>query len=281
MVFSDTNFELVQSSQLRQLAMLFVRSRPGKPMRMVPSESQSENFFAVFDTNYPGKKCIGTIEYYRGDFIIWSRHIKNKKYRENSSDYQRKRTNNIHKALDIMLEYITPYKPTEFLKDAGSECWNNLRQWRDTLSRDTRALFSIPDSVMYQEIKRLMNMGVEFSSQEFRDVANRGVAAYEELARRRNANYKLYYIVFNVRGEATYFESETMPGNTFHMSANASGLAEHTYTVPSEEFLPENIIGEYSLLKMMPVEQVIDGVGKRLSEYEYVIFKSIDNTNTN
>jgi hypothetical protein len=65
------------------------------------------------------------------------------------------------------------------------------------------------------------------------------------------------------------------------MSTNASGLAEHTYTVPSEEFLPENIIGEYSLLKMMPVEQVIDGVGKRLSEYEYVIFKSIDNTNTN
>jgi len=32
---------------------------------------------------------------------------------------------------------------------------------------------------------------------------------------------------------------------------------------------------------MMPVEQTIEGVGKRLSEYEYVIFKSVDSTNTN
>jgi hypothetical protein len=259
-------------SKLRQLAVAFYRSQPGKPLIFEVSE-RFDNHFNVYDGNYPQvKKKIGSVTLGGSTFSLSSRLITNKKYNESSSNYNTRETTNFDRALSIMIDTFKPWSPMEFLDGRRYAVADVLTKWRDKFKHKAYATFSPDHQVIYEEVKALHAMGVQFKTPEFRAMVD-ALEMGNDNVERRNANMILFYMVVDAKGHIDYaWSNDIHQGNT-PFDALDKGRKTH---VTSDEFLPEYLKSEYAMLKMMNPSEEIDGVGKRLSDFEYVIYKRVD-----
>ncbi len=259
-------------SKLRQLAVAFYRSQPGKPL-IFEVNDRFDHHFSIYDGNYPQvTKKIGSVCLSGSTFAITSRHIANKKYNESSSNYNTRETTNFDRALGIMIDTIKPWTPMEFLDGRRYAVTDVLGKWRDKNKHKTFAAFSPDYTIVYEEVKALRAMGVQFQTPQFRDMVN-ALEMGEDHMQRKSARMILFYVVVDAKERITFAWTSEIRQGTAPFDALDTNKKRH---VMSEEFLPDYLRSDYAMLKIMNPGEELDGVGKRISGFEYVIYKRVD-----
>lgn len=116
---------------------------------------------------------------------LYSRLITNQKYSRQNVNFHMHYTSDPKKMLGFMRQFALPYTAPELIKEMDIPDDDHER-WIDVPRSEFREISSkVRDSVLAKEIMYLQSIGVEFQSNEFREIAARGIELHQEAARRK------------------------------------------------------------------------------------------------
>ena len=202
-------------------------------------------------------------------FIVSSRLIQNEKYKKHSSDYYTKTSKNITKVIKTLLESVRPYTYTEIYRFHEKRMRDVVGSWRSEHYRTVNSTFGPFGSrtIVYEEVKYLRGLGVQFKTKEFQEMASTGVEAYEEYMRREKQPLTKYHVFLEPNRVSVTACEEGEHG--------FDKVPKHLYVCDSIDKLGDDVLAEVSLLKMLDVGKDIIGIGARVSERDYLVIKPL------
>jgi hypothetical protein len=216
------------------------------------------------DPAAPEMKPVGTIAWMDDKYRIITRSLLNNRFKE----LERKcsvETADPKRALKEMLKHFSPYTMHElgaFHLQNGKE---TIDRWRSESSLDVSSSLRVPNSIMVQEMKNLMAQGVTFATTEFQKIAERTVAAYDEMARRAKVKVVMHMVKF-------------MPDDsikTLAYAENGAGVPEVNW-YPTFAQMPERLQQGVGMLRMLQDGARIDGFGMRVSGTTFWVLERDD-----
>jgi hypothetical protein len=211
-------------------------------------------------------KPVGTIAWMEGKYRIITRNLLNNRFKDTERKYSVD-TADPKRALKEMLKHFSPYTMHElgaFHLQAGKKTIDN---WRSESSLDVSSSLRVPNSIIVQEMKNLMAQGVQFATAEFQAIADRTVAAYDEMARRAKVKVVMHMVKF-------------MPDNSIKTLAygeNGAGTPEINKYLSFEQ-MPERLQQGVGMLRMLQDNARIDGFGTRVSDTTFWVLERDDET---
>ena len=200
-------------------------------------------------------ELVGVVEYTYGkrsdhEYKITSRKIQNDRFGQWGNEHSSQRTKDLKKAVKITMDNLQPFEWHEISAKGRRDAERAHERWA---SDDNKAVypFKVSHEVMYEEIKHLMSMGVQFKTEEFKKAAA-GIEAYEEMLRK--ASIKPKFDTVMVRPDKTIF----IP--------NGRALQ---YEISDFDTLPENTRNSIALLKLVGKDSLLPEVGYRAGENTY------------
>jgi hypothetical protein len=157
------------------------------------------------------------------------------------------------KALKIAMDHIDPFQWHEISNKGRRNAERAHEQWTNA---DNKAVypFRINAEPMYEEIKYLVGMGVQFKTEEFKKAAA-GIEAYEEMIRKISIKPKFDTVI--VRPDKTIFIPD--------------GRALNPQEFNDTDSLPEQARNGIALLKLVEKDKLLPEVGYRGGENTYFI----------
>ena len=237
---------------------------------------------AIFiDPRFPNRtdprERVGAIDFVDEDnktFKVESRLIKNDKYRKGSTDYHTKTSSNASKVVKILVDYVKPYFHDEMFDFNESTNRDLIGDWRGEHYSTGGVGWTMYANDLYEEIKHLRSMGVQFKTENFRTLSA-NLEQYEEHKSRARANVDVYH-VFISDGRVAVTKK----------TINEYGHVDEKFAVPtmydSIESLPEDLLANVSMLKILGGEprKIMRGIGYRVSDNEFYVMKPLaSNTN--
>jgi hypothetical protein len=118
---------------------------------------------------------------------LYSRLIENAKYNDTSDGYRTRETADPKKMFNFIRQYVVPFKPDELMDKMGAPTYER-EQWVEQPGQEFYNLANkVRGDVLAKEIMYLQSMGVQFQSEEFRQVATKGIELHLEAMRRKDA----------------------------------------------------------------------------------------------
>ena len=205
------------------------------------------------------------------EWTVRSRTITNNKYRRGHPDYTQKTTKEIAKALKIAATSITPFAYYEVMLRSDKLAIDAIKAWRQEGDKYSMMFNGISAKNLYQEVKRLKDMGVAFITPDFQKIADEGIDLYE-LAQNRRKKVVLKHHVMFIDHNRVAVTAQEVSANDFNDKHHDSKVYE------SFEQLPEEIATNVAMLKMLNDGNRISGVGVRVSANEYYVFVPLDSS---
>ncbi len=233
---------------------------------------------AIFiDPRFPkrndSKNGVGYVSIYMdNDEIIYkvrSRLIQNEKFRRGSADYYTKTSKNVDKVIKTMVDSLKPFTPNEIFEFNNGLIGDMLGSWRSELYRTGREAWSRVDAdQIFEEVEHLRNIGVQFKTDVFRNLASQVEARYEH--KRRSLQHVDVYHVFVTENRVM------MTVKTANYLDQHKGTPKEMRIFNSIEELPEELLANVSLLKILGGDsKMIAGVGCRVSDREFLVMKPL------
>jgi hypothetical protein len=234
------------------------------------SNADTDDFVDLFsrirflDPAAPEMKPVGTIAWMEGKYRIITRNLLNNRFKDTERKYSVD-TADPKRALKEMLKHFSPYTMHELGAYHIPHSRRAVDNWRYEASQETSSALRVPNSIMVQEMKNLMAQGVQFATAEFQAIANRTVAAYDEMARRAKVKVIMHMVKF-------------MPDNSIKTLAYAENGADtpEINKYLSFEQMPERLQQGVGMLRMLQDNTRIDGFGTRVSDTTFWVLERDD-----
>ena len=228
----------------------------------VQSTSREEFWQLRFhDTRFAGDESVdmvGVVEWTYGsrsdkEYKITSRKVQNDRYGHWGNEHSSRRTKDVKKAVKIAIEALQPFEWHELSARGRRDAERAHERWAQ---EDNKALhpFRIGHEDMYEEIKHLVGMGIEFKTEQFKKAAA-GMANYEEMMRKANIKPKFDTVMFK-------------NDKVIHIP---DGRALEPKELSDVEALPEGTRNGIALLKLVGINALLPEVGYRGGENTYFI----------
>jgi hypothetical protein len=200
----------------------------------------------------------GVVEWVYGsrndkEYKITSRKIQNDRFGHWGNEHSSRRTKDMKKALKIAMDTIDPFQWHEITNKARRNAERAHEQWTNA-GNNAVYPFRINSDPMYEEIKYLVGMGVQFKTEEFKKAAA-GIEAYEEM--RRKASIKPKFDTIIVRPDKAILIPD--------------GRALNPQEFNDADLLPEQARNGIALLKLVEKDTLLPEVGYRGGENTYFI----------
>ncbi len=203
-------------------------------------------------------------------FVIRSRLIENEKYRRGSYDYSSKSSSNKTKVVKTMVDTIVPFRYTEIFDFQHSRTRDLVGSWRGELYNTGSAGWTVYAPDVFEEVKHLRNLGVQFKTEKFRNLA-KYVEDFAEHQTRISQPVEIFHVFVN--GPRVAVTSKTMGIHGTYNEAKATVMYD------SLEALPEGLLADVSMLKILggDAKQFLPGIGYRVSDDEFFVMKPLAN----
>lgn len=239
-------------------------------------QSKPEYRTAIFiDPRFPKRverrERVGYVKMSESDLMeIGSRLIKNDKYRRHSIEYNTKASKIESKVVKMMVDFLKPFSFSEIFEFNSDRTEGLIKGWRSELYKAGESIWHVNSNDLYEEVKHLRDLGVQFKTDEFRKLAE-AVETRDAYKVREKQSLEIYHVyVMDGRVAVT---SKKLDKYEIH---------NHKPTVmyDSIETLPEDLLADVSMLKILGGESPIPGVGYRVSDNEFYVMKPLaSNTN--
>ena len=203
---------------------------------------------------------------------VYSRKIQNDKYGSHRSQFNMIMSSDVNKAVKNVSKYVVPYSARELAQafyDPMARNVINILQGIESKARDHVGLLRHDWNAMLLEIRSLKAKGVEFTTPEFKRIAEDVDDVYGAYESEKARKVGALFVRFHKIGEETYVtlqEAINVRDNYQEIK-----LGENTYaTVPVSE-LPEDIVGSVSVLNILNNEQYVANVGMKLDNNHFWI----------
>jgi len=211
-----------------------------------------------FDIEKDGVGAVGVVEWTYGsrsdkEYKIGSRKIQNDRYGHWGNEHSSRRTKDMKKALKIAMEAMQPFEWHEVSARGRRDAERAHDRWKDEDNKFVFPFRMAHDSI-YEEVKHLVEMGVQFKTETFKKAAA-GLANYEEMLRKSTLKPKFDTIM--VRPDKTILIPD--------------GRALEPQELSDFDALPENTRNGIALLKLVEKDKLLPEIGYRSGENTYFI----------
>jgi hypothetical protein len=196
-------------------------------------------------------------------FMVYSRTIKNEKYRASSDQYYMVMSQDMDKAIKNAKKHIRPYNPAEFAQESASQMKSEVgditRRMIDARRSAERDVLDIP--LVYKELKHLVDLGHQFLDPRFASNLAAWVDAKNAVQAETSRAVPVYFVYVSTQRDEQVFDVVEIPN-----------IKEYSYTDQMEfkrfklDDMPEDIMGKLSVLSLLEPGQYTEGVGKRVDE---------------
>lgn len=186
---------------------------------------------------------------------VITRHVLNTRYNDSE---RRKSIDTVSekRAVKLMVEHILPFKLSEIASRSVNLITASEQTWRLEFTPDEFSAFRGDYSTIYKEFKNLLSYGVSFVTDEFRAIAERGIAKYETWLERNQTKISKWFVKFTNHGEVLV------------LSPTGDTTRYNGFTL-----LPEFIQEGVGMLKLLSKANSIPGLGVRVSEDTFWVLK--------
>lgn len=190
---------------------------------------------------------------------LYSRLIENAKYSDTSEGYNTRETADPKKMLGFLRQYVKPYQPQELMDKMDAPTYEH-DQWVQQPRQEFYNLASkVRGDVLAKEIMYLQSMGVQFQSEEFREVATKGIELHFEAMRRKDVKSVLLMVMMQPD------ESVLVSWPSIH------GIEMGSRTYERLEMCPECIQQQVAILRLCDQGTFVPEVGRRKNQTTYWI----------
>lgn len=198
---------------------------------------------------------------------LYSRMIKNEKYSEHNEDYFTKSTFDVKKMANYLRQYVKPYAPEEIMERIPKPNYEH-EQWMEA-PRNEFFHFArlIRPEVLANELMYLQSMGVQFKTNEFREVATKGIELYDEANRRSEAKLRMVSVFIQPDGSVlvTWPDCDDIPTGSI--------------TYETMDSAPEIIQQKTAMLKICEQGTFVPELGRMTTPEKYWLMVSPDEFN--
>lgn len=201
---------------------------------------------------------VGVIEWTYGsrsekEYKITGRKIQNDRYGHWGNEHSSRRTKDVKKAVKIAMEALQPFEYHEVSAKGRRDAERAHERWA---GEDNKAVYPmrVGADAMYEELKYLTSIGVQFKTDAFKNAAA-GIEAYEEM--QRKASIKPKFDTIMVRPDKTILIPD--------------GRALEPQEISDFETLPEQTRNGIALLKLVEKDKLLPEIGYRAGENTYFI----------
>lgn len=159
-----------------------------------------------FDPNAKMMNAAGTLKWQHGDFgkphkyRVITRTVLNSRYKDRERQMSID-TQDGKRALKEMLTHIKPFTLQEMASNHSNHVHVAINRWRVEANRDLETYTDRLDcATIMEEIRNLKAQGVTFTTEAFRDTAEKGIATFEEYLARQKAKFNKHFVKFNDNG---------------------------------------------------------------------------------
>ena len=187
------------------------------------------------------------------EYKITSRKIQNDRFGHWGNEHSARRTKDLKKALKIAMDHIDPFQWHEISAKGRRDAERAHERWAQ---EDNKAVYSfrIDTGIVYDEIKHLVGLGVQFKTDQFKKAAA-GIEAYEEMLRKASIKPKFDTVID--RGDKVVLIND--------------GRALEPKELGNFDALPESTRNGIALLKLVEKDKLLPEVGYRAGENTYFI----------
>jgi hypothetical protein len=229
----------------------------------------SQDVYALGDIMYrdfPKQSGYPTENNYK--YGVYSRLIRNEKFRVSSSGYHTKTSDNVNVALRAVKQFFRSYKLHEM---ADLEAYS----FRKAVTRRCDKLFEAYDKsqdlilnnssardALWKEVKNMIKTGYQFADLSLREKCATWVSDREAFEEEKNREVPAVFVHVSVQRDKQVFDVMQVP--------NAKNSNQPYKDLPCQRYyendLPESYMGKLSVLSLLKVGDYSSGVGKRVDE---------------
>jgi hypothetical protein len=111
-------------------------------------------------------------------FVVQSKLINVGRY--NSDRKHQKITKDDKKTLKNLQDYIRPFGATQIADRTKGTAWDKLQNWKWGIRRQARESMGFDMDTIYEEVKRMKDLGLRAQTEKFQKAMDEGIAAFEE-----------------------------------------------------------------------------------------------------
>lgn len=253
-------------------------THPDGPSVNISAGSPLTTKVDFIDPRFPHMEELATLTYITQDekpkYEVYSKNIRNEKYRGNSYEYHTKKTTNPMSAVKTLLDVCRPYAYSDVARNNFGELKKVIYAWRHEYSDVIRkrlgytGYFDADDII--KEIAHMKTLGLSFCTDMFRSLAEETYPAYVETKRRESILLERYHVYVFEDGKVAV---SSVPEGEETIRDNVVG---ETHLYDNIDSIPENLLGKIALLKMLDDgKKEMPTVGVRTLENEFYLMGDI------
>lgn len=190
-------------------------------------------------------------------FVLRSKEIHNQRFRNERRNS--KLTGDPAKMLKYLKDYVLGYNPKELASMTKEVMTDGFSNWRWKTMKATRDVVDCGMKVIYEEAKRMAELGLRAQTAKFQKVLDEGLALYEEGVYAENRKDRDFVHLF--------FNPDDSISVWFDLNSDkVAGLSVH---YKSFDDLPEQVATRVAMLKMSEVEKLVPDVGVRVNDRSF------------
>jgi len=198
---------------------------------------------------------------------LYSRLIENAKYSATSEGYHTRETADPKKMFGFLRQYVMPFKPDELMGKMDAPLYEQ-EQWVDQPRQEFYQIANkVRGDVLAKEIMYLQSMGVQFQSEEFRQVASKGIELHLEAMRRKDVKSIMMMVMIQPD------ESVLIGWPSVH------GAVMGSRTYEKMEMCPDCVQQQVAMLRLCEQGTYVPEVGRMKSQTVFWINVSPDEFN--
>lgn len=189
-------------------------------------------------------------------FVVQSQLINIGRY--NSDRKHRKITKDVAKTLKNLQDYIRPFSAKQISERTKGIAWDKLQNWKWEARKQARDSMGFDMNIIYEEVKRMKDLGIRAQTEKFQKAMDEGVERYEE-ARKAEAvdERSLAHVFIN-------------PDDSVELRLLNEGEAYATKDIcahyVSVDEMPYELSSKLAMLRMTEAETFVPYVGTKIDD---------------
>jgi len=163
-------------------------------------------------------------------FVVQSKLINVGRY--NSDRKHQKITKDEKKTLKNLQDYIRPFNTQQIADRTKGTAWDKLQNWKWGIRRQARESMGFDMDTIYEEVKRMKDLGLRAQTEKFQKAMDEGIARFEE----------------------NKLVDKVEERDLAHVFMNPDGSIEVRLAKNAEDYATKEIRSAYSRVDEMPYE---------------------------
>ena len=235
-----------------------------------------DEFFAYMD-DFPfdiGRIGYGDNSVNNGEetYSVYSRKIQNAKYATHRDQHFMIMSKDVDKAVKNARKHLVPYTTRElaqaFYEPLHERVSKVFEEVKGKMHNGAREIVNNRMAIL-QEVAFLKKQGVEFTTPEFRDLADRVDQLIADYAEQDKRSVSALFVRFKQVGDDTYVDvQEVMNVREIRWDAKMNTTGSLSTTYPLNE-LPQDIAEQVSVLSILENDGYVSNVGMKIDDTNF------------